>query len=211
MLHHAAVFEAAVAQIPALASWANPEQVDPITPVMAMAGLRNSLRPGSAARGLVAAGDAYGHTDPVLAHGLAFALAHAAELARVVRDHADIDDAVDDYVTGTAPTLRERYDYATALDEQRLRMWLGMDVDFAHQDGDYALFTVAAGGVAATTDAELGRVFLRRMGLLDSTHVLDDNPELRTRIEAAFADAIRLPRPRAGPTRDEMLATVTRT
>ena len=199
-----------VAQIPALASWANPQGVDPITPVMAMAGLRNSLHAGSAAVGLVAVGDARGHTDPVLAHGLAFGLAHAAELARAVGDHVNVDDALDDYVTATATALRERYDYATALDEQRLRMWLGRDVDFAHHDRDYALFTIAAGGVAATTDAEIARVFLRRIGLLDSTQVLDDNRALRERIQAAFAEAAQLPRPRPGPTRDEMLALVTR-
>jgi 2-polyprenyl-6-methoxyphenol hydroxylase-like FAD-dependent oxidoreductase len=210
VFHDAVAFEAAIAQIPALASWANPHGVDPITPVMAMAGLRNSLRAGSPAPGLLAVGDAYGHTDPVLAHGLAFALVHAAKLAHVVGDN-DVVDAADDYVAATAPALRERYDFATALDEQRLRMWLGGDVDFAHHDGDYALFTIAAGGVAATTDASLARVFLRRIGLLDSTRVLDDDLALRQRIEAAFAEAVKLPRPRPGPTRAEMLETVRRT
>jgi hypothetical protein len=154
-------------------------------------------------------GDSYAHTDPVLAHGLAFGVAHAAVLARVVREHADVLDAVEDYVAATASALRERYHYATALDEQRLRMWLGGDVDFAHHDRDYALFTILAGGVAATTDAELARVFLRRIGLLDGTRVLDDDLALRRRIEDAFAEAVKVPRPRQGPSRDEMLATVT--
>jgi 2-polyprenyl-6-methoxyphenol hydroxylase-like FAD-dependent oxidoreductase len=209
VFYDSAAFEAAVAQIPALASWVNPAGVDPITPVMAMAGLRNSVRGGSPAAGLAAVGDAYGHTDPVLAHGLAFGLVHAGELARAVHDRADLDDAVDDYVEATAPALRERYDFATALDEQRLRMWLGGEVDFAHHDGDYALFTMAAGGVAATTDVELARVFLRRIGLLDSTRVLDDDVALRRRIEGAFAEALQVPRQPAGPGRDDMLAAVT--
>jgi len=209
VLHNTVAFEAAVAQVPALASWVNPQGVEPITPVMAMAGLRNSLRAGSLAPGLVAVGDAYGHTDPVLAHGLAFALAHAAKLARVVGEN-DVVDAADDYVAATAPELRERYDYATELDEQRLRMWLGGDVDFAHHDGDYALFTIAAGGVAATTDAALARVFLRRIGMLDRTRVLDDDLVLRRRVEAAFQEAVKVPRPRPGPTRVEMLETVRR-
>jgi 2-polyprenyl-6-methoxyphenol hydroxylase-like FAD-dependent oxidoreductase len=208
VLHGAIAFEAAIAQVPALASWANPDGVDPITPVMAMAGLRNSLRAGSPAVGLVAAGDAYGHTDPVLAHGLTFGLVHAAELARVVRENADVVDAVDDYVAATEPALRERFDYATGLDEQRLRMWLGGEVDFAHHEGDYALFTIVAGGIAATTDAALARVFLRRIGLLDSTRVLDDDLALRQQIEAAFEEAVKVPRPRPGPTRPEMIATV---
>lgn len=209
-LRDAAAFEVATAQIPALASWANPEGVDPITPVMAMAGLRNSLHAGSAAPGIIAVGDAYGHTDPVLAHGLAFGLVHAAELARAVREHADVLDAVDEYVGATMPALRERYEYATALDEQRLRMWQGGHVDFTRHDRDYALFTIVAGGVAATTDPELARIFLRRIGLLDSTRVLDNNIETRERIQRAFADAQRGPRPRSGPTRDEMLAILAR-
>jgi flavin-dependent dehydrogenase len=175
---------------------------------MAMAGLRNALRAGSPAPGLVAVGDAYGHTDPGLAHGLAFALVHAAQLAGAIRTHADLGGARDAYVAATAPAMRERYEYLTALDAQRLRMWHGGSVDFAHHDGDYALFSFLACGVAATTDPALARVFLRRIGLLDSTRVLDDDPALRQRMEAAFAAAVKLPRPRPGPTRDEMLATV---
>jgi 2-polyprenyl-6-methoxyphenol hydroxylase-like FAD-dependent oxidoreductase len=206
--HEAVAFEAAIAQVPALASWVTPEGVDPITPVMAMAGLRNSLRAGSPTAGLVAVGDAYSHTDPVLAHGLAFGLAHAAELARVLGENADVTDAANDYVAATAPELRERYDYATALDEQRLRMWRGGEVDFAHHDGDYALFTIAACGVAAATDVALARVFLRRIGLLDSTRVLDGDLALRERMEGAFAEAVKVPRPRPGPSRAEMISTV---
>jgi hypothetical protein len=87
-------------------------------------------------------------------------------------------------------------------------MWLGGDVDIANHDGDYALFTMAAGGVAATTDASLARVFLRRIGLLDSTRALDDDRALRERIQTAYEDAMKVPRPRSGPTRDEMIATV---
>ena len=62
--------------------------------------------------------------------------------------------------------------------------------------------------VAATTDPELARVFLRRIGLLDSTRVLDDDLALQQRIEEAFALAVKVPRPRPGPTREDMLAAV---
>jgi 2-polyprenyl-6-methoxyphenol hydroxylase-like FAD-dependent oxidoreductase len=210
VLRHAEVYEAAVAQVPALASWADPNGVDPITAVMAMAGLRNGLRPGSAAPGLVAVGDAYGYTDPGLAHGLAFALVHAGHVAGALRSHGDVGDACDAYAAATAPAMRERYEYLTELDAQRSRMWRGDGVDFAHHDGDYALFTFLAGGVAAPTDPLLARVFLRRIGLLDSTRVLDDDLALQQRIEAAFAKAVKLPRPRPGPVREDMLAAVER-
>jgi phage-related baseplate assembly protein len=69
-------------------------------------------------------------------------------------------------------------------------------------------FTIVAGGVAATTEAALARVFLRRIGLLDSTRVLDDDLALRRRIEAAFEEVAKAPPPRPGPTRAEMIAAV---
>jgi 2-polyprenyl-6-methoxyphenol hydroxylase-like FAD-dependent oxidoreductase len=209
-LHAAPAFEAAVALVPALASWVDPEGVEPLTPVMAMAGLHNSLRSteGLPDAGVFPVGDAFGHTDPVLAHGLAFGLIHAGELARALREHDDVTDAFDSYLATTHATVEERFEFATALDEQRHRMWLGEPVDFAHRDGDYALFTMAAGAVAATTDPELARVFLRRIGLLDHTSVLDDDVALQQRIEAAFEAAAQVPRPRQGPPREEMLAAV---
>jgi hypothetical protein len=122
--------------------------------------------------------------------------------------HADVGDACEEYVAATAPAMRERYEYLTALDAQRHRMWLGGDVDFAHHDGDYALFTFLAAGVAAATDPVLARVFLRRIGLLDSTRVLDDDLALQQRIEAGYAEATKVPRPRPGPPRDAMLTAV---
>ena len=209
-LRHGPAFEAAIALVPALSSWVDPEVVDPITPVMAMAGLRNILHPIARETLLFPVGDAYGHTDPVLAHGLAFGLIHAGELARVLREHDDLSEAFDDYLTVTTPALDERFAYATALDEQRHRMWVGGDVDFAHHDADYALFTVVAGGVAATTDPDLARVVLRRMGLLDSTHVLDDDVSLQQRIETAFRTASTMPRKRQGPDREELLDEIRR-
>lgn len=209
---HPDTFQAAVAAIPALASWVNPDGVDPITGVMPMAGLRNSFRhfDPSTVRGLVPVGDALCHTDPVLAHGLAFSLIHARELAAALDRHADVDDAVADYASATAPALRERYEFATALDAQRLRQWLGDPVDFAHPAGDYALFSMAAAGAVAMVDPDVFRVFVRRIGLLDSTSVLDDDLDLQRRIEALFAELMAKPRPRGGPTREEMEALVAR-
>lgn len=204
----AAAFEAAVAQIPMLRMWVESDAVEPLTDIMPMAGLRNSLRawdPGGVV-GLLPVGDAYCHTDPVLAHGLAFALVHAAEVARAVREYADVGDAGCAYAEATLPALRERYRFATELDEQRHRMWRGEAVDFAHHDGDYALFSLVAGGVAANVDAEVFRVFVRRMGLLDSTRVLDDDIALQRRIEELFIRLSATPRPAPGPSRDEMLA-----
>ena len=204
------VFETAVASIPPLHGWVAPGGVDPVTDVLPMAGLRNSLRDasGAVAAALVPVGDALGHTDPVLAHGLAFALIHARALTTALREHGDVRDAASSYLSTVLPLLQERYALATALDEQRHRMWTGGKVDVAHRDGDYALFTTVAGGVASSADEEIFRVFLRRITLLDSTSVLDDDVAMQKRIEDVFADLTAVPRPAAGPEREEMLSLV---
>ncbi len=204
----AAAFEAAVARIPALRQWVDPAGVDPITDVLPMAGLRNTIRSYEATSvvGLVPIGDAFCHTDPVLAHGLSFALIHAAELVAALREHKDLADAFTAYAAATTPALRERYDYATALDEQRHRMWVGKPVDFARREGDYALFSMVAAGAAATIDPDVFRVFVRRIGLLDSTAVLDSDIDLQRRIEELFRQVLASPRPPAGPPHEEMLA-----
>lgn len=201
------VFEAAVTSIPGLRQWVDPGGVEPITRVLPMAGLRNSIRSydATSAGGLVPVGDAYSHTDPVIAHGLSFGIIHAAELAKALRDNEDAPGVAAAYVAATAPELRERYEFATALDEQRHRMWSGGPVDFAHRDGDYALFTLVAAGTVALQDPDVFRMFVRRMGLLDSTTVLDGDADLQRRIEAVFTQLLAMPRPPPGPSRDEML------
>jgi 2-polyprenyl-6-methoxyphenol hydroxylase-like FAD-dependent oxidoreductase len=204
-------WDAAVAAIPGLRQWVEPEGTEPITPVLPMAGLRNALRHHDVAIGplLAPIGDALGHTDPTLAHGLSFALVHARELAAALRAHADVGDAVGSYLEAVRPALRERYDLATGLDDQRHRMWLGEAVDPGRQDSAYELFSVVAASAAALADPEVFRVAVRRIGLLDSTAVLNDDIAMRNRIEAIFSELRSTPRPPPGPSRDEMVAIAT--
>jgi len=203
----AAVFEAAVAAIPALVRWVEPGAVEPITDVLPMAGLRNSLRStdGLAATGLVPAGDALGHTDPVLAHGLAFGLIHAAALAAALREHWNLGDAAQAYTSTVMPALRERYELAGALDAQRHRGWCGATLDFAGPDGDYALFSMAAAAQVAMRDPDVFRVFVRRLSLLDGLDVLDDDAVLRARIHDEYRRIAAVPRRPSGPDRDAMV------
>lgn len=204
-LKNPAVYQAAVARIPVLASWVDPEGVDPITEVLPMAGLRNSIRSlDGLPPGLFVVGDAFCHTDPVLAHGLAFALIHAAAVAAALREHADLGDASRSYREAVTPSAVERYQFASALDAQRLRLWTGGRVDPAHADGDFALFSVAAAGAVAFQDADVFRAFVRRIGLLDSTEVFDRDRALHQRIEAGFARIRATPRAPAGPPEAEM-------
>jgi 2-polyprenyl-6-methoxyphenol hydroxylase-like FAD-dependent oxidoreductase len=210
VLRDARAFEAAVAQIPMLRGWVDPVGVDPITDVMPMAGLRNSIRhyePESAI-GLVPIGDALCHTDPVLAHGLAFAFIHAAAFASALRDHDDLGDAGAAYAGEVMPAVRERFTFASELDAQRHRMWLGEPVDLAHAGGDYALFTMAAAGAVAMVDPDVFRTFVRRIGLLDSTEVLDGDDAMQRHIEAAFQELVSGPRAPQGPPQEAMTAIV---
>ncbi|GAC1677040.1 MAG: FAD-dependent oxidoreductase [Candidatus Dormibacteraceae bacterium] len=201
-------FEAAIARIPILRMWVHPELVDPITPVLAMGGLQNTINcyDETTPIGLFPVADAFCHTDPALALGLSFSLIHGVQVARALHEHEDLSDAFAAYNAATMPTLRERYDFASALDDQRHRTWIGHSVDFARRTGDYALFSTVAAGVAAMLDPEVFRVFARRIGLLDSTRVLDDDVALQKRIEEIFSGTLVKPRPLQGPTREEMLA-----
>lgn len=201
-------FEIAVANIPSLRTWVNPELVDPIGPILPMGGLQNTINLYDEATplGLFPAGDALSHTDPALAHGLSFSLIHGLEIGRALSEHDDLRDAFTAYTAATMPALRERYKFASELDDQRHRMWTGHAVDLAHRTGDYALFSMAAAGAVAMVDHKVSRIFLRRIGLLDSTRVLDDDVAMQEQIEKIFAEMSAEPRPAQGPTRDEMLA-----
>lgn len=205
---HERVFQAAVESVPLLMQWADPERVEPITDVLPMGGLQNTLTlPGDTwPCGLFPVGDALCHTDPVLAHGLSLSLIHALETARALRAHTEPRDAFAAYREAVMPALIERYELAVALDEQRLRMWTGGTVDYARKDGDYALFSVVACGAVAMVDAEVFRSYMRRMGLLDSTRVLDDDERLKQKIEEVFQGLLAKPRPPSGPPREAMLA-----
>jgi hypothetical protein len=204
------VFEAAMAAIPAMRQWVDPEGVEPITDVLTMAGLRNTMRaaPSSSVTGLFPVGDANFHSDPVLALGLTYALGQAVELVDAICEQSSLDDAAAAYRERTEPSMNERFEFATQLDDQRLRTWHGEPIDFASKDGAYALFTIVAGGVAALADPDVLRVVVRRMGLLDGLRVLDDDLAMQRRIEAIFRDALSVPRPPLGPTSDEMEAII---
>jgi 2-polyprenyl-6-methoxyphenol hydroxylase-like FAD-dependent oxidoreductase len=200
-------FEAAVATIPALRSWVDPDGVRPITPVLPMAGLRNTMAEPTPAIGLFRVGDAYAHTDPTLAHGLAFAIIHAIALTRAMQ-HAELVEVAQAYLAATQAEARERYDWIACLDEQRLQRWLGEAVPIDRHDGAYALFSMAAAAAVATVDPEVFRVFNRRIGLLDRTGVLDDDHGLRQRIQRRFVELRATPTAPLGAPQDELAAIV---
>ena len=211
VLRHAAAFDAATALMPALWSWVNPDIAEPITDVLPMGSLQNTLRTPVDGRvptiGLVGVGDALCHTDPVFALGLSFGLVAADELARAVDDHGnDLCAVALAFDAAMRPSMTERFEFAAGADELRLRRWTGERFDIAHRDGGaYPLFITAAGGAAALVDGAILRSIVRRNYFLDSLSVVDADVALQERIELIFSELMAAPRPPSGPTRDELL------
>jgi len=211
VLRHPAAFDAATATMPALHSWTNAATSTAITGVLPMGSLRNSLRTFVDGRpstiGLISVGDALCHTDPVFALGLSFGLVEARELTAAIEAHgSDLEAVALAFDDAVREPMVERFSNATAVDGLRLRAWQGEAVDVAHRDGGaYPLFAFAAGNAAALVDGDVFRTMIRRNYFLDPLSVLDEDVAMQERIERIFADLRATPRPRPGPSRDELI------
>ncbi len=214
ILRHAAAFDAAAATMPALHAWTNADTSKPFTDVLPMGSLQNTLRTFVDGRpptiGLISVGDALCHTDPVFALGLSLGLVQARELTAAMEAHgSDLEAVALAFDAAIRGPIVERFANATAVDELRLRAWQGDAVDIAHRDGGaYPLFAFAAGNAAALVDGDVFRTMIRRNYFLDPLSVLDDDAAMQRRIERIFADLRSTPRPRPGPTRDELLEVI---
>ena len=215
VLRHATAFDAASALMPALWSWVNPDTSEPITDVLAMGSLQNVLRTPVGthppAIGLISIGDALCHTDPVFSLGLSFALIDARELRTSLEAASgEVEAAALAFEAAVRPDIVERYAFASAVDDLRNRRWMGEPLDITRRDGGaYPLFIMAAGMAAALHDPEVFRRMLRRNYFLDSLQGVDEDVALQERIERIFAGVLAEQRPRPGPTREELLETIT--
>jgi len=211
LLRHEAAFDAATALLPALWSWVNPETSTPITGVLPMGSLQNTLRTPvdgqPPAIGLISMGDALFHTDPVFALGMSLAFIEARELRDAVAAHgSDVHAAGVAFDTALRPSMVERFRFATELDDLRARRWAGESFDIAHRDGGaYPLFIMVAGGAASLLDAAIFRAVVRRNYFLDPLAVIDSDEEMQARIERIYGELMATPRPPAGPARSDLL------
>lgn len=208
-------YMAACRSIPLMQPLVNPQFADPITPVLPMGSLQNMVRdyfPGgeAVAAGIVPVGDAYCHSDPTFALGVSMSVIHAVELARSIAAHPGAPaTAAAAYFTSTLPEVAERYALARDTDNARMRVWQGEKLDATKRTGSYPLFMVVAASTVATRDPEVFLKVMRRVGLLDSTAVFDNNIQLQERVERRFAEMIAAsPPPPTGPTRDALLAQI---
>ncbi len=205
---------AAMTTFPLMAPLVDPEMAEPITGVLPMGGLQNTLRSYIAnerplATGVVPVADAWCHTDPQFAWGLSMGLIHAAALRDVTRDagSGEPDAVVLDYFARVRPEAEARFAVALAVDDARNRRWAGESLDFTRRTGCYPLFAFAAAPIAALSDGEIFRRTARRYGFLDLPSAFDDDIELQERVERIVAERFAAgPPPAAGPPRDELLA-----
>ena len=203
-------YDAATRTMSALHAWTNEDTSEPVTDVLPMGSLQNTIRAPSDGRppaiGLISVGDSICHTDPVASLGLAFALIHARHLVAALRAHADLADAAAAFDALARPEMQERYAYVSAIDETRRRLWSGETIDTAHRDGGaYPFFTYAATGNAALADGDLFRAVVRRNMFLDPLSTLDEDVDMQRRLEAFYDDLKAAGRPRGGPTRDKLI------
>jgi 2-polyprenyl-6-methoxyphenol hydroxylase-like FAD-dependent oxidoreductase len=207
-------FDAATQTMPALDAWSNGDTSEPITDVLPMGSLQNTLRSLPDGRppaiGLIAVGDAICHTDPVASLGLSFALIHARLLVAALRDTSDVAEAALAFDAAARPDMEERFAYVSAIDETRSRLWAGESIDYAHASGGaYPFFGYAATGVASLADGDLFRALVRRNTFLDPLSTLDDDPAMQHRLEDFHARLAAARRLRPGPSRDELLEVMT--
>jgi 2-polyprenyl-6-methoxyphenol hydroxylase-like FAD-dependent oxidoreductase len=207
VLRHEQAWRAACAAITPLDLMTSADYARPITDVMPMGGLMNVDRTGDpGVSGVIAAGDAFCHTDPAFAYGLSFALAHAQALAHAAAEAPDVDAIGDRYREDAGPEARERHALACATDAERAVRWKGEPLEIGRRDGSYPLFSFVGALAAAPHDDLVLRRTIRRIGLLDRTVVFDEDDVVHDRIETILA--ARSPAP-PGPPREELLARIT--
>jgi len=101
--------------------------------------------------------------------------------------------------------MNERYELSCTLDEVRIRLWQGEQLDFTRRDGCYPQFMFIAPAAVALQDGEVCRRTLRRIGLLDRLSVFDSESVLQRRVEDLFARRLAEGPSRPGPERAELV------
>jgi 2-polyprenyl-6-methoxyphenol hydroxylase-like FAD-dependent oxidoreductase len=182
-------FMAAVAQIPALSAWIQPEAVEPISDVFAMGGLSNIVRSFETppVGGLAILGDSRCHTNPALGWGASVGLDQAFRLAALVDEVGETDaslTAAFEAVEG--PRCRSLYSAVAGSDRLRTANWRGLTPP-PDPATAAALELKTLFQPAAPRDPAVLRAILRRNNLLSDPFAIFADPDLRSRAETVAA------------------------
>ena len=145
-LRHNAAFDAAVAAIPGLATWTDPERARPLTEVLPGGTLKNAYRSqrgpdgGLALPGLVFVGDAVCTTTPNFGRGLATTMLQVDELLRLTDATVDVagpvttpelTDVAEAFDAWSETNMRPWVEDHAVMDESLRRRWAGEDLDLS--------------------------------------------------------------------------------
>ncbi|MGZ8734465.1 MAG: NAD(P)/FAD-dependent oxidoreductase [Acidimicrobiia bacterium] len=184
--------------------------LEPCGPVRPMGGLLNRIRRfvdddgRPTVLGFHTIGDAHTCTNPLYGRGCSLAVVQALLVADVLAAHPDDPSArALAYEAGCRREIEPWFDVAVQMDE------LGADPNSPGIAGPGGK-ALAAVFVAAATDPVIGRGLARFWNLLATPNDLMTDGELITRMAAVMADPDAYPvPPRTGPSRTELLETVT--
>ena len=206
-LREVAVFEAAAAAVPLLATWTDPERAVPITGVLPGGRLYNSycgqLDENGVVPlpGLVFVGDAVCTTNPSAGRGVTTSLLQVrALLALLEQDAADPESSTRAFDAWCTGNIRPWFEDHVVCDDGLAARWAGADVDLDRPLPSDLI------GAAAEVDPSLMRV----VGPYQAMQTLPGTlAEVEPRAHAIYAGGWRPPVP-AGPTRDELAELVAR-
>jgi 2-polyprenyl-6-methoxyphenol hydroxylase-like FAD-dependent oxidoreductase len=202
------VFDDAVRAIPLLREWIDPARAQPTSRALPGGRLYNSYRGqlDPAGRpvlpGLISVGDAVCTTTPLAGRGVTLALLQAQELVRILAAHdTDIITATTQFDRWCLGNIRPWFDDHRRTDADRMRRWVGGDVDISRPlPSD--LIVAAAGTDSALKDA------VAPYTTMDALPASLAAVEARAR--SLYAQGWRPPIP-DGPTREELSEVVSRT
>jgi 2-polyprenyl-6-methoxyphenol hydroxylase-like FAD-dependent oxidoreductase len=213
-LRHSEAFTASLKAMPVPARLMAEGVSEPITDVLPMGQLRNTLRSfmvddRPVARGVIAIGDALCHTNPRYAWGLSLSLVHAFTVARLLDAHPhDAEALTSAFYEEVSDELDEAFRVASDTDEARKRYWRGEAIDYRTPAGSLPLFLLLAFPIAGMLDREIFRAAVKRLMFLEMPYVIESDEALMQRGANLLARFFAENPPAPNPTRDELLEII---
>lgn len=204
-LRHNSVFDAVVPSIPNLAPYLDPTRWEPITDVMAGAGLRNSYQSvlasdgAPAVPGLFFLGDAVLTTNPQAGRGMATGLTQVREFLHLMGHTDDLAEVAVSFDMWCEQNMRPWFEDHVYWDSTLRSRWAGHDIDV---DAPIASDVVCA---AAAVDPEIAPAVMPFQAMLAGPRILDP---FRERARAILKAGWRPPID-PGPSADHLTQLIT--